>query len=419
MVLSISFLHWLLNSKGVLQFVPKIKIDEGFMKKIFLIIAFCTLFCSCIERKQKQNDYVRFAWWGDSERSARTAKAALVFEEANESIKIELETDAKDAYFDKMNLCAATGTLPDLMQHSSDSLLIWAKAGRLQDLSPFINSGVIRLSDFGESEKKAGMYNGKIFGICAGSCSLGVAVNKDFLEKAGVAEVDENWTWSDFENIAKTVFGRTGVKTLPFGDDSAFAFESFLRQNGDAFFSEDGRALGENVRKNAEEFFLMLFRLAKLGAFLTDADLSAENASGAQTWNRFLWKDEFYDVAQNEKVLPVPKKANAENSGEFLVPSLFYSIPEGAVRSELAACFLDFLVNNESATEILGDERGVSAKESAKNDLSIPVLDAGSARQKEVRRIFCETTRAVILREISVSEGARIFCERASIALLG
>ena len=151
MVLSISFLHWLLNSKGVLQFVPKIKIDEGFMKKIFLIIAFCTLFCSCIERKQKQNDYVRFAWWGDSERSARTAKAALVFEEANESIKIELETDAKDAYFDKMNLCAATGTLPDLMQHSSDSLLIWAKAGRLQDLSPFINSGVIRLSDFGES----------------------------------------------------------------------------------------------------------------------------------------------------------------------------------------------------------------------------------------------------------------------------
>ena len=98
---------------------------------------------------------------------------------------------------------------------------------------------------------------------------------------------------------------------------------------------------------------------------------------------------------------------------------LFYSIPEGAVKSELAACFLDFLVNNESATEILGDERGVSAKESAKNDLSIPVLDAGSARQKEVRRIFCETTRVVILREISVSEGARIFCERASIALLG
>lgn len=390
------------------------------MKKIFLIIALCTLFCSCIERKQKQNDYVRFAWWGDSERSARTAKAALVFEGANENIKIELETDAKDAYFDKMNLCAATGTLPDLMQHSSESLLSWAKAGRLQDLSPFINSGLIKFSDFGESEKKAGMYNGKIYGICVGCSSLGVAVNKDFLEKAGVADIDENWTWSDFENIAKTVFGRTGVKTLPFGANSAFAFESFLRQNDAVFFSEDGKALGENVRKNAEEFFLMLFRLAKLGAFLSEADaeLSAENASSSKTWNRFLWKDEFYDVAQNEKVLPIPKKANAENSGEFLVPSLFYAIPEDAVKSELAALFLDFLVNNEGATEIFGDERGASAKAKSKDESIIPVLESESARQKEVRRIFCEMTKAVVLREISVSEGARIFCERASIALL-
>ena len=401
------------------------------MKKIALIFLMILIF-GCRTKTPTGENYLRFAWWGNSERSGRTAKVAILFENANSGVKVEAESDEKNAYFDRLNLSAAYGTLPDLIQLDSTALLNWAKAGRLADLTPRVNRGEIDMTKMDKNALDSGSVGGKIFGICAGMSALVIVANPAILASAGVS-APSDWTWSDFEKTAMKVFRQTGVKTADFGNDSSSVFEVILRQKGKQLFSDDGKTLGFSDTKDTEAFFAMLLRLAKSGALLTSDDSAAAFAE-EKSWCVLAWLDEVSSLqttfGKSTVVSPLPKNPDSAENGAFLKPALFFAIPESAENPSLAAKMIDFLLNDESAAGVLSFERGVPAAKFfrnriAENDgesvaadfLSAPVLRAEGSAEREVRRIFHEIERAVINGEISAAEGARMFVDRGTIEL--
>ncbi len=399
------------------------------MKRLFAILS-AIMLLGCESKTVKKDNYLRMAWWGGSERNGQTAKAAILFENANSGVKIETEAEKRGSYAEKINLLAATGTLPDLVQLSADSLVHWAKAGRLADLTPFVQNGALSVSTMSQNALNAAGLNGKIFGICVGESVLGVAVNTQILAKAGV-EVPEKWTWQDFERIAKTVFTQTGAKTNPFWNDASAVFETYVRENGARLFAADGSDLGFSGTEEAEAFFSLVLHLSKSLAVLSEDESDGAFAAG-KAWNEFVWLDEFLEAETGgyARFLPLPKKTSAAEDGSVLFPSIFFAVPLSAENPALAIRALHFFMNDESAQELFFAHRGVPSMQKARENSKIqsenaiaaaffdcPVLESENQTEREVRTLFNETVQNVLSASLSAVEGAREFTSKAHIVL--
>ena len=360
------------------------------MKRVGLILVCLALpalvFAGGGGQKQKDSNYLRYAWWGNTVRDERTKRVIALFEQKNPGITIEAETTGWDDYWVKINTQAASGSLPDVMQQDYPLLNTYNEKNLLVDMQQFVKSGIIDLSKWPDDVINSGKLAGKLLGLSLGTNAWGMGIDPAILQRAGVTIDDTKWTWKDYEQIALTIYQKTGVQTLPFTEFDQIP-EHIVRQFGATLFSKDGKSLGFTSNSAAmaavKEIFLdMPLRLKAAGAlfnpeeaFIEEMAMEERSISTGKTWNSFHWSNEhvgMVEAAGKPLVYYLTPVVNENKApfGTYLQPSQFMSMLTTSKKQELGAKFVNFFINDMEANRILMAERGIPAPTDVRADLA-------------------------------------------------
>jgi multiple sugar transport system substrate-binding protein len=321
---------------------------------------------------------LRIAWWGSQPRHDYTLKIIDMYEKQNPNVKIEAEYASWDDYWKKLAPQAAANQLPDIIQMDLSYFSQYAENNQIADLTPYLDKQ-IDTKDTNQNIIDGGKLGDKLYGLNAGVNVLGYHYDPALLKKAGVESLDENWTWDDYEELAKKakaagLFVDTGVKADVF-------FNYYLRTQGKSLYSKNGTGLGYKDDKLFVDFFKMTSGLVKDKAVPTpdymaqvkgieDDPVVKQKAIGIWQWsNQFVGLQQVANRPLNISNMPGPDS----DKGLFLKPSMFWSIGNNSEHKEEAAKFINFLTNDIEANKLALGDRGVPGSAAVKEALK-PLL---------------------------------------------
>jgi len=356
------------------------------MKKIVLCLVMAALFMAVFTgcgKKEAAGGYLRFAWWGNAVRDERTIKAVNLFMEKNPRVTIETEPTGWDGYWPKLNTQAAAGSLPDIMQQDYMYIEQYNSRNQLLDMKAYVQKGIIDLSQWSDAGLASGILDGKLAALSMGINAWGMGADPAVLEKAGVTIDDAAWTWKDYEQAALTIYQKTGVQTMPFNEFHQ-PFEHVVRQFGVPFFAGKNLGMSGNAaaRDAVKELIDMQLRLRAAGALYDPEDAFILNRAmeefpleRGRTWNDFHWSNQHIGHINAAKrplgFLMFPSvNGNKEPFGTYLKPAMFISILRTTENPDLAAKFVNFILNDTEANRILLADRGSPVPSNVREDLS-------------------------------------------------
>jgi len=314
---------------------------------------------------------LRLCWWGNPTRDARTLQVVQMYMAKNPNITIETETTGWGGYWDKLGAQAAANNLPDIIQQDYSYITQYANKSLLLDLTPYVKSKKIDLTNVADNFTSGGKVKSKFYGINLGTNAWSIVYDPAVLQKAGVAAPTADWTWADFEKISTEIFTKTGVQTQVLSTtDPRVMFENMIRQTGNAFFNpKDGASLGFTDDKVLIDFYEMQLRLLKAGvmvkpevAFVTTTPQETPFVKG-QAWLEYVWSNQVvaYAAAANRPIAiaMAPKIANSKRPGTYFKPSMFFSVSKATANKDEAIKFINYFLNDIEANKVLLAERGI------------------------------------------------------------
>lgn len=330
---------------------------------------------------------LRIAWWGNQPRTDYTLKIIDLYEKQHPNVKIEPEYASWDDYFKKLAPEAAANNLPDIIQMDTSYVTQYANNNQLADLKPFYGKE-IDTKDLSKDYIDAGQLNNHYYGLPTGSNAIGLQYDPALLKKAGINSIPQNWTWTDYQNLAK----KAVAAGLKFDDGPNPApdvfFNYYLRTQGKRLYSKDGTTLGYKDDKLFVNFFKMYADLTKEKAILSPDEksqvkgLEDDPVVKNQSIGIFQWSNQFVGLQQvaNRPLEMVGMPGPNADKGLFLKPSMYWSMSNNSKNKSEAAKFINFLENNVDANKLALGDRGVPGSPSVQKALE-PLL---SPSQKQV-----------------------------------
>jgi multiple sugar transport system substrate-binding protein len=422
------------------------------MKKWNLLALFSLLpvlvFSAGGKETASDGGYLRLAWWGNTVRDERTIKVVEMFKAQNPGIVIDTEITGWGSYWDKLNTQASTNNLPDIIQQDYAYIQQWVSRNQLMDLTPYVQKGTFDASRIQPDVLAGGNINGKLYGISLGLTAPGHVYDPAVVAKAGLPPIDSSkWTLADFERIALAIYQKTGVKTLPFcPSEPKSGFEPFARQNGSSFFADDGKSVGfTNDPQDLRDFWSVQVRLLEADALLSPDEafvrttMEEDPFSKGLTWNQFISSNQLIATANAAgrpvSMLLTPILPNSKRLGNFVKPTMYFSVSAKSANADLAVKFINYFVNDIEANNVLLAERGipipshVSAHLASVNDPiqkeifsfvdlvnrnSSPISPPDPPGSVEVVALFRDTTVQVLNKTVTIEEGIQKFIARAN-----
>lgn len=322
---------------------------------------------ACGNDSSSDQTTLRMAWWGSQTRHDATVEVINMFMELHPDIVIEYEFFDPDGYWTAMNTRVASNDVWDIFQMGGN---FQAYIDDILDLQPFIDSGIIDVSDTNDSFLDTTRFEGKQVGISNGVNANGIAYDPSLFEAAGIATPDEDWTWGDFENAAMRIHETLGI----YGSSALSDFIAttiMVTQAGANFFdpATNSTTLGFDNPSVLVPYFEMRRNLVQAGAFpdsgtlATITDIEGDllvRGEAAMTW---VASNQFPTVAnaagRELGLAPLPRMVRGGESGMGLVSSQMFCIARYSDHPEEAAKFLNFFHNSVEANLVLNGERGV------------------------------------------------------------
>lgn len=328
-----------------------------------------------------------FAWWGNQTRNERTQAALEAYSEQNQGITFDSQFSDWGDYWNKLATASAGHNLPDLVQMDYKYIKQYADYGMLVDLNPYIDAGLLDVSNVDEGILESGTIDGKLYAICAGVNAPALLYNKTLLDDNGIT-VKDNMTMDEFYAVCKEVYEKTGVKTnISYGLGENY-IDYTLRSQGVELYNEEGTALGVS----SYEDFLPYFEIYETGleeGWMVKPEVFAERSIGtveqdplvygstpdARSWCYFTYSNalsatqavadsEGIEIAITTWPAVNPAKAN------YLKPGMFFSVTVDSKNPDAAVKVLDFLTNSVDCNSILLAERGIPASSAVANGIS-------------------------------------------------
>ncbi|MFS8501009.1 MAG: ABC transporter substrate-binding protein [Caldicoprobacter sp.] len=394
----------------------------------------------------KEDVTLRIVWWGSQQRADLTVQVLDMFSEKYPNVKFEHEFAAWNDYWDKMATYVAANSLPDIVQHDYAKIKQYVDNNLLADLTPYVESGKLDLSDVDDNFLAGGKFDGKLYAVPLGINALGMLLDPAVLEKAGLSLPGPGWTWEDFEEMCKTIYEKTGVMAdIPLVDDPKFMIEYFARSVGKSMFSADGKSLGFDDPSIIQDFFEMELRMLKAGVtpspeeLLISKPVEESNIVVGRTFGGPVWSNfavVYSDTAQRPlKLVIMPKYSKGDKPGLYIKPSQFFCIAESSQHKDIAVEFLNFWTNDIEANKVLKAERGVpiskKVREALADTVSESVLETFKyidsivpyvgpidppepAAASEVTALIKEVNEEVLFQRITPEEAAKKVMERAN-----
>ncbi|WP_078393600.1 ABC transporter substrate-binding protein [Shouchella patagoniensis] len=313
------------------------------------------------------DDVLRVAWWGGQERHTMTLEMIQLFEKKHPDITVEPEYTAWDNYWERLTTQAAGSNLPDVVQMDNSKLNEYISRSLIKDLSPFIDDGIIDLSNVDDAYQDINTVDNAVYGISLGSNALGVVYNQELFDEHGI-ELEDGYTYEDLKEKMRELGAAVGDGFYGYDLSSEFElFTVFARQSGESVFNEAGDGLGYT-----DETLIAFFQFV---TEMLEEDLSPPHEitmeyieggestiAGGLTGMGLIASNQIIGqqaLTEEELSLSPLPALDGGVEGNWIRPSMSFSVTEHTNQEENAAVFIDFVTNDPEANEILQGERGV------------------------------------------------------------
>lgn len=315
----------------------------------------------------------RFSWWGGDSRHAATLEVIEMYMEENPNVTIVPEYAAWSGFQDKFTTQYAGGTNADLMQVNYNWLWIYSPEGDgFYDLNTLSN---LDLGNYSSTLLDAMTIEGQLNAVPTSITARVPFLNTTLYSNAGV-EIPTTWdglmeagkaiqsTLGD-DYYALSKLGKSGMMYLVF---------SYLEQmTGKTFFDADG-----NIQYSVEELTAGYQLLADMvenhvmpAGNVDSNELDEKNPKwitgeygGINEWDSSAAK--YIDTLEEGQVVePFAQFTmdGAKLTGNIQKPSMGFAISKDAKHPEEVAKFLNWMLTDEEAVEIMGTQRGIPANQ--------------------------------------------------------
>ena len=336
---------------------------------------------------------ITVSWWGGEGRHEATNEALAKFEELNPEIKTSARFGAWDGWETTMATGFMSNTAPDVCQLNWNWLYLFTNFGRnpvLTDLNGY--SSTIDLAQFDAGSIDQCTIEGQLLGIPVSTTGRIFFWNEAMFERAGTSiptTLDELYaaTTAIKNNLGEDHF------PLVLGEYDRMILMVYYLQSiyGKAWVVDN--VLQYTESEIAEGYDLFAEWEAK-GVIPTIANLTGD---GAQSLDRNAkWIDGRYGgIFEWDSSAPKFKEAMDENQsfvlGDFFPDfggphtnqgygfskvSMVFSISASANNKDGSAKLIEFLLNDDAGTSIMGSERGIPlSRKALENTRSQNLLD--------------------------------------------
>ena len=325
---------------------------------------------------------LRIMWWGNQTRADATVAMMEKFEEAHPGVTVEYEFTDWGGYWDKLTTLAVSNNMPDIVQMDIGRLTQYASSDLLVGLDEYIADGTIDLSGANEKVLNSGKYSDVTYAIPTGTNAIALAYRVDVAKEAGV-EIPMEMTWSEFLDIAKIVYEKTGWKQ---NVTAEMRYEDSLRNAGLNFFNEDGSALGFEDPTVFVNLFNRYSDAVKAGYGLDYNQMTSSSQTDCfikDTWISSVYSNqlESYETDSGCELALVNsiQEDDAKAPSNYLKPTMFWSITKNTENKDLAAEFINWYVNEPEVYDITGIDRGVPI-DAEMNEYIAAKLEGASAK---------------------------------------
>ncbi|MFG1702745.1 ABC transporter substrate-binding protein [Nonomuraea sp. M3C6] len=310
---------------------------------------------------------LRFSYWGSDARQKMTEEVIKKFEAKNPTLDVEGEFSDFDSYYETLSTKVAGGDAPDIITIEIRGLREYADRGTLADLASKVNTADIDAKVLG-----TGSVDGKQFAIPTGVNAFSLVVNPGLVEQAGVKLPDDTkWTWEEYVDLASKVSTESGGKITgtQLSWNPAY-LQIFAAQRGEPFYQGNKLGLTPDTIKAWWAVMQNLIKTkgspdaaksSEIGATSVDQSLLATNTGSMGMW----WSNQLGAInkasGQDVSLLRMPKAQGATSSGMFLQPAMFLTASAKSEHAAEAAKFIDFMVNDPEAGQIILSDRGLPA----------------------------------------------------------
>ncbi|WP_371612109.1 ABC transporter substrate-binding protein [Streptomyces clavifer] len=306
---------------------------------------------------------IRHSWWGADDRAKKIQQCVTLFEKKHPKIKVKTDFQQYPDFWKKFNTQAAGGNPPDVIQNAVTFLRKYEAKNVLLDLSPQVEKGNLSLDGFRAGLEKFADIDGKLLGVPVGSNSMALVIDQAVYEKAGITP-ETGWTWDEWYAGMEKI--RDGQKVA--GDVGPhgvmYLYDLILRQNGKAFFTEDGMGFGE---AELLPYWTEALARVKSGIYADPkkveqikpaSALARGIASGEFTWDNFSIR---YSAEGKSRygLAPIPS-TDGKRTGQYL-GSLMLSGSARTKHPAEVATFIGFMTHEPEVARIMGYDRGVPA----------------------------------------------------------
>ncbi|GAB2919208.1 ABC transporter substrate-binding protein [Nonomuraea fastidiosa] len=310
---------------------------------------------------------LRFSYWGSDARQKMTEEAIKRFEAKNPNIDVEGEFSDWASYYETLSTKVAGSDAPDVISLEIRGLREYADRGTLADLSSKVNT-----ADIDAKVLATGAIDGKQFAIPTGVNAFSLLVNPALVKQAKAEMPDDTkWTWQDFIDLsAKITEGSDGkIIGTQLSWNPAY-LQIYAAQKGEEFYQGNKLGLSPQTIKDWWKIMQDLIstkgapepaKSSEIGATSIDQSLLGTNTGAMGMW----WSNQLGAATkasgQELELLRMPKLEGAPTGGMFLQPAMFYAASSKSEHPEEAAKFIDFMINDPEAGEIILSDRGLPA----------------------------------------------------------
>jgi alpha-1,4-digalacturonate transport system substrate-binding protein len=282
------------------------------------------------------------------------------------------------------------------------------------------------LKDKGVREDLALNVDGKVKAIPLDMTAVGLFINKDLFEEAGVSyptSEDDVWTWDEFKQALETVTAKTDAKYGLVMDQSEHRLTTLLYQFGSkGFYEENGVYTTNAETKKGLEYFVELNdnKIMPTSVWTAGEDPSSMFKSGqVAAYYSGVWQVK--DFEKNIKnfewasvYMPYESVRATNLGGNYIVKF------DGSGQEEEAQKFIDWLYTKENYEELAGlggylpvvegaevdygvGPAGTESYEVYKNEMnSSDTIAATLKAERDVLQLSSEKTAGNVLRDAMV-----------------
>ena len=318
---------------------------------------------------------IRFSWWGDDGRHNATKEIIALFEDKHPGVTITPVYQPWSGFQEVFATDLTGGTEADLMQINFNWLELYSPFGNtfadLEELTDYIN-----LDNWSVEDIDIMRTNGIVQGVPSGMTARVPFMRTDIYEAAGLDVQDIN-TWDDLMEAGRIIQAELGEDVFalsPLGNASmSYLVFSWLEQSTGRQFVDENNQFNYSLEELTAGFQLIQDFMDNGVVPPGDFDSDSINATnplwisghygGVSEWDSSIngWIN---NLENGENVIAVRDHFTMEGaklSGVMARPSMGFAVSRNSEHQDIAAAFLDFMLTDPEAVEILGTDRGVPA----------------------------------------------------------